>query len=172
MMVDEVGKALHIDAKVSDQRLRCVTVGVGCRDGVGSAETEECLSLVVKLVPFRMSAKVVMIVEEENFLFRSQSRTIEVRSGKSGNACPHDNQVIVLGDAYAIRNVLVFASCDRVELGNRCGVISTKSGAQRRRRRVATFLLWGWGLAGARSVLMLNSGKETVGSAEGNCQSI
>src|SRR5215831_949569 len=171
-MVDEVGKALHIDAKVSDQRLRCVTVGVGCRDGVGSTETEECLSLVVKLVPFRMSAKVVMIVEEENFLFRSQSRTIEVRGGKTGNACPHDDQVIVLGNLYARRNVLVFASCDRVKLGNRCWIISTQSGAQRRRRRIATFLLRGWGLGGARFVTTLSSGKEPVGSAEGNCQSV
>src|SRR5215469_2769084 len=171
-MVDEVGKTFHLDAKVPDQRLSRITVGVRCRDGVRSPKTDERLSLVVKLIPFRMPAEVVMIVEEENRLFRSQSRTIEVRGGKAGNACPHDNQVIVLGDAYARRNVLVFASCDRVELGNRCGVISTKSGAQRRRRRVATFLLWGWELAGARSVLMLNSGKETVGSAEGNRQSI
>src|SRR5215831_7200355 len=68
LLVEKLGVPRNIDSEFSNQGLRAVAVWKGSGDAHRAPIANECLSLVLKLVAPGMAAKVVMVVENENFV--------------------------------------------------------------------------------------------------------
>src|SRR5271170_8219928 len=64
--------AADVDAEFADQRLGGIAVGIRRGDRHGATEADERLALVMKLVSLRMSAEVVVVVQNQNALFRAK----------------------------------------------------------------------------------------------------
>ena len=92
----ELGVALDLDAELLDQPLGRVAVRIRRRDAHRAAVADERAALVVELVPLRVAAEVVVVVENQDLLVRAERASPEMRRGQSGDSSADDHEVVRL----------------------------------------------------------------------------
>ena len=107
----------NVDAQFLDHAFRDGAVRRGALDGECSAETQAERVVHAELVALGVSAKVVVIVEDQDAGFAAGGLAIEVRRGKTADAAADDDQIVgfagVFGLARGIPERAVAQGCER-----------------------------------------------------------
>ena len=88
--------ALHLDAELLDQPLGGVAVRIRRRDALRAAVSDEGAALVGELVALRVSAEVVVVVEDQDLLRVAEGAPPEVRGREARDAGADDHEVVML----------------------------------------------------------------------------
>src|SRR5262249_24889196 len=129
--------ALHLNRQLLDQALRRVAVRKRRRDALRAAIADERPPLIAELVPLGVSAEVVVVVEDQDLLVRSERAAPEVRCGEARNAGADDHEIVGLARAgVRCGELTVRALLERRERLDGCGGVAAQAGERGRIRRL------------------------------------
>ena len=121
---------LKVDAKIVQQAPGYFAPGIGAIHIDRATDTQQRVSIMVKLVAFGMSAKVVMIVQHQNRRIGSHPLLIESCSRKTTHARTHDYHIVVFIELLIVGGLLPIP-CEGVRYLERARVITAHPGQER-----------------------------------------
>src|SRR6202166_5298941 len=128
-----LGIGSDVDAQFFNQATRFLAVGSGALDRIRSAEAETEGVADAELVALGVSAKVVVVIENENAGVRASRLAIEVSGRKAADAAPYDDEIV--GFAGVLRGagcVPESAVAQGVRGVGRAGMAAAQSGERGR----------------------------------------
>src|SRR6266404_5505682 len=106
ILADVLGIGRNIDPQLFDESLRDRTVRRRTLDRVSPAKAKPESIVPAELVALRMSAKVIVIVEDQDASFVARSLPEIVRSSQSADSSTNNHQIVGLAGIFRFRSVI------------------------------------------------------------------
>ena len=139
-MILRIGR--HIDAQFFDHAARFLAIGRGAFDGIGPAKTQAKGVIHAKLIALGVSAKIIVVVEDEDALARARHFPIKMRGRKAADAAPNDDEIESFTGVLRSSGIIPEGSVtQRVRRIERARMTASQSGNGR--RIVGRQFFWG-----------------------------
>ena len=133
LLIVRLIKLLHFNPQLAQQPHRHIAVFRRTLDGLRPPITQQLAPTHFEFIPLRVSAKIVVVVEDQNFCPGPRQLAIEIRRREPADPASHHHQVIALTSFFWSTPVVPRISIPQpVRVGKRPIVIPAHSGQRRR----------------------------------------